>query len=138
MREGEESSQDEKERKEILHKKGRRGKLRVPLHRLRFPSGADQGSGGSGHRSQVHPLKFILSLGGESLCPVCVVPSCGRGPCRGRSVEVAGPAEVREGLRLGGTSGGRLVQTCPPSWCSAPGEPAAPVCVGMAAATGCL
>lgn len=38
VREGGESFQDEKEQKEILQKKGRRGKLKLPLQHLKFPS----------------------------------------------------------------------------------------------------
>lgn len=63
MKEGEESSQDEKEHKEILHKKGRRGKLKLPLQHLKFPSSAYQGSRGSGCRSHVHfPLTWGVAL----------------------------------------------------------------------------
>lgn len=50
-----------------------------------------------------------------------------------RIVAFADPAEVRKGLRLGEISVGRLVQTCPPSSCSAPGElPCSSVCRGVA------
>lgn len=72
-------------------------------------------------------VEFVFPLlRGESLCPILAV-CCrhGRCPCRRRSVAVAGPAEVREWLRLGGTSGGHLLQTCPLSRCAAPRQLAA-------------
>lgn len=72
-------------------------------------------------------VEFVFPLlRRESLCPIFAV-CCrhGRCPCRRRSVAVAGPAEVREWLRLGGTSGGHLLQTCPPSGRAAPGQLAA-------------
>lgn len=67
MREGGESFQDEKEHEEILHKSGGRGKLKLPLQHLKFPSSADQGSRESGCR------RFTFLPHGEPVCPIYMV-----------------------------------------------------------------